>query len=234
MRTIIIAAGEPGGAEAGPQRWLRDGDRIIAADGGTARALAWGLLPHLVIGDLDSLPDADRERLAALGCRFLVHPQAKDETDLELALAHAAGEGADELVVLGALGGRLDHSLANVLLLTLPGLAGCRVRIVDGEEEAFLVRGGGAAAVCGRPGDRVSLLPLGGDARGVTASGLAWPLRGETLRFGHSRGVSNEMLSSQAEVTVEEGLLLVVHGPPEGHRAPEPAGGRPSERKEVR
>jgi thiamine pyrophosphokinase len=211
MRAIIIAGGEAG-TQSGWQRWVREGDLLISADGGAARALAWGLMPHLVIGDMDSLSAEVRATLEARGCRFVEHPRAKDETDLELALTYAAEQGAQEIVILGALGGRLDHMLANVLLLALPQLAGIQVCIGDGDGEARLIRGGESATLEGQPGDLVSLLPLGGDVRGVTTSGLAWVLQGDTLRFGFSRGVSNEMMGSVARVEVEEGLLLAVRG----------------------
>jgi thiamine pyrophosphokinase len=210
VRAIIIAGGQAGGGE-GWRRWVRDGDWIIGADGGAAQALAWGLVPHLVIGDMDSLSGEARAALAAQGSQFVVHPRAKDETDLELALTYATQQGAREIVVLGALGGRLDHTLANVLLLALPQLDGLVVRIASDGGEALLVRGGGEATLEGESGDLVSLLPLGGDAHGVTATGLAWPLEGDTLRFGFSRGVSNEMTAPVARIAVEDGYLLVVH-----------------------
>jgi thiamine pyrophosphokinase len=212
MRAVIIAGGQSRDGEGWP-RWIGEGDLIVGADGGAARALAWGRAPHVVIGDMDSLPDADRAALAARGCRFVEHPRAKDETDLELALTYAVEEGAREIVVLAALGGRLDHTLANVLLLALPVLHGISARIVDGREEALLVRSGETAVLEGQAGDLVSLLPLAGDVRGVTTSGLAWALEGDTLRFGFSRGVSNEMTGPQARVHVAAGSLLVVHGP---------------------
>lgn len=213
MRAIIIASGQTGEADrAGAWRkTIRDQDLIIGADGGAARALGWGLVPHLVLGDMDSLADGERARLESLGCRFVVHPRAKDETDLELALTYAAGQGAKEIVILGALGGRLDHTLANLLLLTLPDLEKLPVCIVGGDEEIRLVRSGGTVALEGKPGDLISLLPLGGDARGVTTRGLTWMLRGDTLHFGFSRGVSNEMTGTTAHVEVERGYLLVVH-----------------------
>lgn len=212
MRAIIIAGGQTEGR--GWQRWVREGDWIIGANGGAARALAWGLLPDLVIGDMDSLPETARSILVAVGCRFVEHPRAKDETDLELALVHAVQEGAQEIVVLGALGGRLDHTLANILLLALPSLAGVSVRIAEGDQQALLAHSGEIIELEGAPGDLVSLVPLGGDACGVTTRGLAWALEEDTLRFGSSRGVSNEMTSGKAGIRVGEGLLLVVHGPP--------------------
>jgi thiamine pyrophosphokinase len=212
VRAIIIASGQP--SEAGDwRRWVGDADLIIGADGGAAQALARGLIPHCIIGDMDSLLGEDRARLAAHGSRFVEHPRAKDETDLELALTYAAEQGAREIVILGALGGRLDHTLSNVLLLALPALAGTAVRIVDGDHEALLVRSGGAATLAGKPGDLVSLLPLGGDVHGVTTAGLAWTLHADTLRFGFSRGVSNEMTAPVARIEIEAGCLLVVHGP---------------------
>jgi thiamine pyrophosphokinase len=210
VRAIIIAGGQAKGDE-GWRQWVREGDWLIGADGGAARALAWGLVPHLVIGDMDSLPGEARAALEARGSQFVVHPRAKDATDLELALTYATQQGAREIVVLGALGGRLDHTLANVLLLALPQLDGVVVRVVSDGGEALLVRGGGEATLEGGPGDLVSLLPLGGDAHGVTASGLAWPLEGDTLRFGFSRGVSNEMTAPMARIAVQDGYLLVVH-----------------------
>jgi thiamine pyrophosphokinase len=209
MRAIIIAAGQAD--DEGWRGWIGDGDWIIAADGGAGRALAWGLKPDLVIGDMDSLTEGDRAKLEALGCRFIEHPRAKDETDLELALGYAARGGAQEIVILGALGGRLDHAVSNLLLLALPDLGGIAVRLADGEREAMLVRSGETVWLEGSPGDLVSLLPLGGDVNGVTTRGLAWGLDEETLFFGFSRGVSNEMVDCRAEIRVGEGILLVVH-----------------------
>jgi thiamine pyrophosphokinase len=207
MRVIIFANGlfpDP----AAHRRLLRPGDLVIAADGGTLHARAAGVTPQVVIGDLDSLPVDLRDELAAGDTRLISHPPAKDETDLELALLHAVEQGAEEIVILGALGGRLDQTLANLLLLALPALRGLDVRIVEGEQAAFLIRH--EATIEGQPGDVISLIPLGGDAAGVTTDGLEWPLEEDTLRFGPARGVSNLLLGSQARVRVREGLLLCI------------------------
>lgn len=214
MRAVIFANGllpDPAAA----RRLLRPGDLVIAADGGAAHARDAGVIPQVVIGDLDSLsPDLQAE-LEAAGTHLLHHSPAKDETDLELALLHAVEQGAREIVVLAALGGRLDHTLANLLLLALPALAHTEVQIVDRNQTAFLVRE--QATIRGQPGDVVSLIPLGGDARGVTAEGLQWTLHDEVLHFGPARGVSNLLLGREAWVHVREGLLLCVvtrHSPP--------------------
>lgn len=211
MRAIIVAGGRPLSGEAW-KSLVKAGDLIVGADGGAAQALALGVAPDVIIGDMDSLPGEAQASLSAQGCEFLVHPRAKDETDLELALSYVVERGFREVVILGALGGRLDHTLANVLLLTLLRFATVQIRIMDDHEEAALIRDRGAITVDGQPGDTVSLLPLGGDARGITTTGLAWALDGDILRFGSSRGVSNEMTGTTACITVEQGCLLVVHG----------------------
>ncbi len=207
MRAVIFA----NGTFSDPQQardLLRADDVVIAVDGGTRHAWEIGVDPQLVIGDLDSLTPEERERLRAGGARVSSHSPHKDRTDLELALLHAASEGADEIVILAALGGRLDQTIANLLLLTLPELIDRDVRIVQGAESTFVIRD--ESFIAGHPGDTVSLIPLGGDAVGVTAKGLEWPLDDETLRFGPARGVSNVLRAKQASVRVRRGLLLCV------------------------
>ena len=207
-RAIIFANGElPDPAAVRPL--LRPDDWIIAADGGTRHALACGRPPHLVVGDLDSLGADQRARLEADGTEFLTYPADKDETDLELALLHAVAHGAGEIVVAGALGGRLDQTLANIQLLARPELCSVGVWITDGRQTARLVRE--EIELQGAAGDRVSLIPFDGDVRGVRTDGLAWPLAGETLHFGQTRGVSNLMTGARAHVQVAAGLLLCIH-----------------------
>jgi thiamine pyrophosphokinase len=207
MRAVIFANGDFPDSMA-HRGLLRSDDLIVAADGGAVHACAAGVTPHVVVGDLDSLEPSLRAELEVAGTRFLLHAAAKDETDLELALLYAAQQGAEEIIVLAALGGRLDQTVANLLLLAHPELTGVGVRIVEGEQTAFLIRD--QAVVQGHPGDTVSLIPLGGDARGVTTDGLRWPLHDETLRFGPARGVSNVLLGRQARVRVRVGVLLCV------------------------
>lgn len=181
---------------------------LIAADGGALALLRAGLLPHLVVGDLDSLDPASQRTLAERGVELRRFERAKDETDLELALLLAAERGAQAIDVLGALGGRWDHTLANVALLAHPALLGRRARLLDTRQALYLVRD--AASVSGRRGDTISLIPLGGDARGVSTSGLLYPLQDAVLRFDQARGISNVLLEPPAQVQVREGLLLVV------------------------
>lgn len=225
MRTVIMAGGEINDWRAGSS-YLRTADFIIAADGGAQHVLRMGFTPHVVIGDMDSLTQEQVERLKQAGCRFLTYPTRKNETDAELALLYAVKQGADQIIILGASGGRIDHTLANVLLLTLPELKGVQVSLVDGQQEVILIRGEGT--IRGQVGDSVSLLPLAGDAEGITSSGLEYTLDDDTLMFGRTRGVSNTLTASTAHIRLRKGVLLCVHS----HRRDDPH--RRSKKEEVR
>lgn len=188
-------------------------DYLVAADGGALALERWKVLPHLIVGDMDSLGDAGVERFAKQGIPVAKFPAAKDESDLELAVAQAIAAGASEIVLLGALGGeRLDHETANLLLLADPGYDGVRIEARRGSLRVRAVRGEGSLSV-GPLEAIVTLLPINGDAEGVTTEGLRYPLRGETLRFGRARGLSNEVDSLPATVTVRKGSLLVFETP---------------------
>lgn len=207
-RRVFVVASSP--AAVRPVGWHpAPGDLVIAADGGAAWCLAWGWQPALVIGDMDSLDGATADLLRARDVPFLQHPVEKDATDLELALHTAIQRGAREIVIAGALGGRIDHTLANLALLALPALTTLSVRVVDGGQSIVLVRG--RATVDGAPGDTLSLLPFGGDACGVSVTGVYWPLRDADLPLGPSLAVSNRLVGARAEISVRSGALLVIH-----------------------
>ncbi len=208
MHAVIVANSPT--FEAAPFRaLLAQAELLVAADGGGNLLHDAGVTPHAVVGDLDSLRPEVAAAFAAAGAAIVRYPPDKDETDLELAMLYAVARGADQIDVLGALGGRWDQGLANVALLAMPELAGRRVRLLDVDQEAYLARG--ATPIPGAAGETVSLLPLGGPARGVTTRGLRYALADAELRFERSRGVSNVIVEPPAQVTVREGLLLVVH-----------------------
>ena len=208
MRAIIFANGDPSDPEI-VRHWTAQADLIIAADGGTRHALAVGVLPHVVIGDLDSLDDADRAQLARSAVQLIVYPTHKDYTDLELALRYARKQHATEIIIFSALGGRWDQSLANLLLLTLPELAQVPTRIVDHHLSIQVIRD--RAEITGRAGDTLSLIALQGDAHGVTIEGCQYPLSDATLPFGATLGISNVLTQPRATVTVKQGLILALH-----------------------
>jgi len=207
MRTVIFVNGEINNPEQ-VKAILRENDRIICADGGTRHALALGLTPHAVVGDLDSLEPGQRRQLEAIGCRMIVYPRRKDETDLELALSYAITTGADEILILGALGDRLDQTLANLLLLARPEWSAAQLVLADGHQKATVVRR--HLAIQGAVGETISLIPLSPIVTGITTQGLEWTLRDDELRFGSTRGISNVMTAPEAHVWVGAGVLLVI------------------------
>jgi thiamine pyrophosphokinase len=210
MRAVVVAHGDVLPADRGV---IDAKDYVVAADGGAFALERWKLLPHLIVGDMDSLGEAGVERFAKQGIPVAKFPAAKDESDLELAVAQAIAAGATEVVVLGALGGdRLDHETANLLLLADPSYDGVRIEVRRGTLRIRAVRGGGSLSL-GPLEAIVTLLPVNGDAEGVTTEGLRYPLRDETLRFGRARGLSNEVDALPATVTVRKGSLLVFETP---------------------
>lgn len=122
---------------------------------------------------------------------------------------YAAENHLGDIFILGGLGGRLDQMLSNVHLLAHPRLVDRLVKLVEAQQSAWLIRE--RTSISGRPGDTVSLIPLGGDARVGATSGLRWSLSNEVLEFGKARGTSNVMIENQAVVTVRSGILLCVH-----------------------
>ncbi|HEY8824275.1 MAG TPA: thiamine diphosphokinase [Candidatus Limnocylindria bacterium] len=214
MRAVVVAHGD---VLPSDRAVIDSKDYIVAADGGAFALERWKILPHLVVGDMDSLGDAGVERMARKGIAVAKFPAAKDESDLELAVGQAIEAGATEIVLLGALGGdRLDHETANLLLLADPGYDGVRLEARRGALRIRPLRGEGSLALAGPVGALVTLLPVNGDADGITTEGLRFPLHGETLRFGRARGLSNEVASLPATVTVRKGSLLVFETPQGG------------------
>jgi thiamine pyrophosphokinase len=205
-RVIIFANGELTDLEAARKLILPD-DLIICADGGTRHALAFGLIPNVIIGDMDSLPGGFEP--STFKGEFIQVSADKNETDLELALNHALSFHPHAIVIIAALGGRLDQTLGNISLITDPKLLTCDIRLNDGVEEVFLCRD--QARVKGGSGDLVSLIPWGGEVTDVETENLKWPLRKETLYPYKTRGISNEMLGEEASVKIKSGLLLIVH-----------------------
>lgn len=208
---------------------LRAGDRLIGADGGTRHILALGLMPDLVVGDLDSIEPDTVAQLEAEGVPIERHSVYKDQTDLELAIecalrdcrdgvgADSTGAGAnaarpaDEVVLVGATGGRLDQTLANVLILA-QRVSPVPLRLVDGAQEAILLRGPTTATLRTAPGTTVSAIPLSSEVTGINYRGLTYPLDNATLALGSTRGISNVAAAAEVSVTIATGLLLVVTG----------------------
>ena len=200
---VVVVASGPG-----PDVAVPDGGTVIAADGGLDRAAALGLEVDVLVGDLDSVSPAALARAESAGTRIVRHPVAKDATDLELALDEALALGARRVLVIASAGGRLDHLAASLLLLGAERYAELELDALVGDALVHVLRS--ARTLRGTPGELLTLLPLGGAAEGVTTSGLEYPLDGETLGSGSTRGVSNVFTSAEARVTVAEGILLAI------------------------
>ena len=203
---VVVAGGdapEPDAARAVPA-----GAPVVAADRGLDHALALGLQVTVAIGDFDS---ASAEAIAAAeksGTRIERHPEAKDATDLELALDAALALEPERILVLAGVGDRLDHLLTALLLLGASRFAGVELDARIGNAQVPVVRG--ERKLEGTPGELVSLFALGGRAEGVRTHGLEYQLVHESLEAGSSRGVSNRFSADSARIEVERGTVLAV------------------------
>ena len=220
LHALVVADGEVPSRAALDDAWPGWDDGvllIIAADGGAVRAAAMGLIPAVVVGDLDSLDAAEVARLEATGIPIERTSVDKDESDAELAVLAAIARGAGRITVLGAFGGpRLDHALANVWLLSHPALRALDACLLDAPVRIRLLdatAGPVHATLAGRIGDLVTLLPFAGAASGITTSALRYPLVDETLEPGPARGLSNVRLEAVATIELRGGRLLVVEVP---------------------
>jgi thiamine pyrophosphokinase len=185
---------------------------LIAADGGLRHMSALGLQPQVLIGDLDSVDARLRAEVEERGAKVLEYSPVKEQTDLELAFAYARYAGVTEILVLAGLGGRYDHSIANLLLPALPAFAELKITFLHSEQRLHVLRS--ETVLQAAVGERVSLIPIGGDAVGVGTHNLAYPLRSETLHLGSSRGVSNLVQAEGAKVSLQSGFLLCIISPP--------------------
>jgi thiamine pyrophosphokinase len=202
----VVSGGEPPAPRSA--RDVPAGAPVVAADAGVEHARALGLAVSVAVGDFDSAAPEAIAAVEAAGARIVRHPADKDATDLELALDEAFALGARRIVVLAGSGGRLDHELATLLLLASPRYASVEVDAWVGPSRVHVVRG--ERELSGAAGELLTLLPVHGPAVGVTTEGLVYPLRGETLEAGSSRGMSNEFAAAEAGVTLRAGVLLAI------------------------
>jgi thiamine pyrophosphokinase len=207
-RIIIIANGTLNDLSFYREQ-IREEDYLICADGGANHALAMGLIPHLVVGDLDSIDAQVKQKLCRVSTEFLQFPPEKEKTDLELAMEKAIELSPQEIVLIGVFGSRrMDHTFANLMLMNLPLNCGIAVKVFDEDHEVRLVNS--EVTIQGQPGDYLSLLPLTAEVEDVVTEGLKYPLKGERLFFSSSRGLSNEFTGREASIKLSAGLLMVV------------------------
>jgi thiamine pyrophosphokinase len=211
MKALILVNGELYKPDVLRRRIRAEAfDLVLGADGGAHYAHILNVTLDAVIGDLDSLSDLEQQGIS--NTKFFSYPAEKDETDLELALLYAKEQGANQIVVVGAMGGRMDMTIANILLITHASLSSCRIEVWHGEQTGWIIKPPGEG-ISGHPGDTLSLIPLGGYASGITTKGLKYSLKDEELTFVPARGVSNLLERPSAQIKLSEGLLLAVHTP---------------------
>ena len=206
MRALIVLGGDAPGA-ALLSRCARESELVIAADSGLAAFDRANCTPDLLVGDMDSVDPALLSRYEGRVPEHRLSP-IKDDTDGVDALDLAIARGAQEITLLGALGGRLDHALANVMLLVRAQRKGAHAQILSERER--IARVCGEERLLNARGDTVSLLPLG-LARGVTLTGFFYPLDEATLQSDYPLGVSNVVTENEASVRVREGDLILFH-----------------------
>lgn len=177
---------------------IRDDDTVICADGGLRHAAAMGLHADIAIGDFDS---SDKDE----SVKTYEFPVRKDYTDGELAVDYAIEHGFDSILLIGMTGSRIDHMLTNIFLL----FKADNIVMADEHNELYAVRGGGKLVLSGKKGRTLSIIPAGGDLCGIYTEGLEYPLRGETLFFGHSRGNSNVITEDVCSVSAESGTAVI-------------------------
>lgn len=211
MKKVIVIVT---GGELGDPAFLREQVAavnpvaVIGADRGARHLQAAGIVPTLIVGDMDSLDAESARRYEELGCRFIRHPRQKDETDTELALGEAFRMAPTDVWIWGAMGYRIDHTLANLSLLVQGAEQGVEVKLIDEWCEVLLVTR--RTVLAGEEGQTVSLLPFTGNVTGVTLSGFEYPLTKAVLAVGHPRGTSNRLVERQGIIELETGCLLAV------------------------
>lgn len=188
---------------------MSEADLIIAADSGYNNASRLGVRPGLLLGDLDSI---DRGALAPDELEHIekiIVPAIKDDTDTQLAVDTAISRGADEIIIIGGLGGRLDHTLSTVFLLEYIKDKGARGVITDGRNRVRIMESGEELTIK-RGYKYLSLVGLTDTCEGVSISGVFYPLKDAVLERKYAFAVSNEITADAAEISLSKGILLVI------------------------
>lgn len=207
MRVLIVGGGPVDLDQL--RRELADGpDLVIAADSGGKHLNDIGRFPQVLMGDFDSLTEVLVQKMSRAGAEIISYPVAKDQTDLELAVDLALARGANLIRIIGGLGERLDHTLANIGLLLKAYQKGVVAFLIDSRQEVTL--SDSDVELRSEPGRGVSLIPLTPKVSGITTSGLKFPINNGDLHFYQTRGIHNEFSAPIGKISVKEGMLLII------------------------
>jgi thiamine pyrophosphokinase len=182
-------------------------DSIICADGGTRHAFNMNIIPNIIIGDLDSSKDEYIEYYSSRNVPIIKYSSDKDKTDTHICLEYAM-EQYDEILILGATGSRLDHTLGNISILKLAAEKGKTACIIDENNELYVVKD--SIKLEGNKGDLLSLLPLSSRVEGINLKGVLYPLQDSVMEIGNPYGVSNKFAENTAELTIVSGYMIVI------------------------
>ncbi|QEK12003.1 thiamine diphosphokinase [Crassaminicella thermophila] len=181
---------------------------IICADGGARYLFKMNILPHVIIGDLDSLDEELKDFFKKKNVDFYKFPQKKDYTDTELAIEYALSKGATEIIFLGAIGSRMDHTIANITLLLPLVKKGIKAKVIDDYNEIVIVNKD--LKIKGEIGEILSIIPISEKVEGITLKGLEYPLNDATISMGETIGISNRFIETQAKISIKKGNILVI------------------------
>jgi len=207
MKTVIVANGtlsEPDGLL--PR--IQQADMVIAADGGAVHLHHMGIVPRIIIGNLDSIPETILSFFKEKQVKISKYPVRKDQTDMELCLEYAVDHGCTDLLIMGATSTRLDHTLANIFLLSRLAAQGIPVTILDAYNDIHIVVS--HLTLTGHPGDLISVIPISDHVKGLTLEGLEYPLTDQNLCMGSTMGISNVFTQDKAGISLKSGAVLVI------------------------
>lgn len=207
MRAVIVSHGEVNDYEY-IGNIMRDSDMVVCADGGAEYPLKCGIIPHAVIGDLDSINQDVLKSLNDKGCIIIKHPREKDYTDTQLAIDYAIENGAREIIMVASIGDRLDHTLANIFLLVKLAKKNIYAHLINEKNTIYIVSN--SISLKGNLGDLISLIPLGGNVKGIYTEGLKYKLDDATMEIGDPLGISNVFINEDINIKIESGYLLVI------------------------
>jgi thiamine pyrophosphokinase len=207
MKCVIIAHGSLEGSEV-LKKECSDSDYVICADGGAEYAFMNNISPNLILGDLDSIDEKVLKYYSERGTRIDRYPREKDYTDTEICIKRAEELGAKEICIIAGVGGRIDHSLGNIFLLSLIADRGIKGYIASNEEYVYFCKN--EVSIRGRVGDIISIIPLRSDAKGLNTKGLKYKLEDGEISFARTLGISNEMEEEECSIKIGTGEILVI------------------------
>ncbi len=206
MNCIIVASGNLL-FSTGIKSLLKKADLIIAADGGASHLKQMNIHPHFIIGDMDSIHQDTKLFFEKNLTPIITYPSRKDNTDTDLCIDFALQKGATAITLLGVTGTRLDHTLANIFLLRRLADLGVESRIMDANNEIYLVTD--HLKLNGKKGEFLSVIPISDKVTGLTLTGLEHPLENASISMGSSLGISNSFKKTCATISIATGVLLV-------------------------